>query len=334
MALYRFETSNLSRAKGQSAIARAAYNSRSNLKDHRTGEPKDYRYKEGVEFTGIFAPKDAPEWVHDREKLWNEVERVEDASTRRNQARTARDFKLALPWELDKQQREWLVKDFAREMSRKGMVVDVAIHEPEHDKSDERNYHVHMLCTTREIGPNGFGKKNRDWNRKEELEGWRERWAKLGAKHLERAGQKLEAERFGVAHKTLHKQKEAAVNRGDWDAAKMLDREPTVHMGPNATAMERRGIPTMRGDENRETVGRNFARLHGLSIPPRLKHAFQRTAIKGLEFAVNILEMGVPIMTPEQKAAGRKADREKAFAAQLAEEERQRAARRSHDRDR
>jgi len=57
-------------------------NAREKLRDERTGELKDYIRKDGPLFSGIFAPKDAPEWTHDRAKLWNAVERAEDKSTR------------------------------------------------------------------------------------------------------------------------------------------------------------------------------------------------------------------------------------------------------------
>lgn len=330
MSLYRFEASIVSRKKGQSAIARAAYNSRSKLVDEKTGETKDYRYKGGVEFEGIFAPKNAPDWVHNRQELWNRVEQAE----RRGDAQLAKDFKLALPWELNKEQREWLVKDFAREMSRRGMVVDAAIHEPEDRKSDERNYHVHILCTTRDIGPDGFGKKNREWNTREELEGWRERWAKLGARHLEKAGHKLEAQRYGVAHKTLDKQREAAVNRGDWDAAKMLDREPTKHLGPNATAMERRGLITRKGDENREIEGRNFARQNGFRIPPRLGNVAARAMGSTLDMVSSALNAFAPVLSRKQKWEGRVADQNKEIASDREEKRRQQERERSYDRDR
>jgi hypothetical protein len=189
--------------------------------------------------------------------LWNAVERREDESTRPDQAQLARDLKIALPHELNAEQRLQLVTDFAREMAARGMVVDVAIHAPD-AQSDERNFHVHMLLTMREIGPDGFGKKVREWNRETELQSWKERWSELGARHLERAGFELEAERFRVGHLTLEKQREAALERGDHEAARDLNREPEKHMGPHATAMERQGIVTRNGDLNREIQERNW----------------------------------------------------------------------------
>jgi hypothetical protein len=141
-------------------------------------------------------------------------------------------------------------------MAEKGMIVDVAIHPPD-AKSDDRNVHMHMLLTMREITPDGFGNKVREWNRETELQQWKERWSELGAHHLERAGFEREAERFRVGHLTLEKQREAAFKRGDYAHANELDREPAKHMGPHATAMERRGVETRKGDLNQDIAERN-----------------------------------------------------------------------------
>jgi len=269
MALNRFEAGIVTRGKGQSSIARAAYNAREKLTDERTQEAKDYRYLGEPEWTGIFAPELSPDWARDREKLWNAVERREDQSTRPDQAQLARDFKIALPHELTAQQRLALTKEFSVEMAQKGMVVDVAIHAP-HAENDDRNYHIHMMLTMREITPDGFGKKVREWNRDSELEQWKERWSELGARHLERAGFHQEAERFSVGHLTLEKQREAALRRGDHEWANALDREPARHMGPHARAMENRGIPTRQGDINREIEERNQLR----GIPREIRFAY------------------------------------------------------------
>ena len=154
----------VSRGKGQSAVAKAAYNSRSKLEDERTGQTKDYRKLDGLMFSGVFAPKDAPAWASDRQQLWNAVERREDESNRAASARLAREIRIALPHELTDQQREWLVKDFVREqLTRKGMIADVNIHAPG-GKGDDRNHHAHILVTLRNVGPEGFGLVNREWN--------------------------------------------------------------------------------------------------------------------------------------------------------------------------
>ena len=267
MAQYRFSPAIVSRGGGKSIIAKAAYNAREAIRDERTGELKDYSRKSGgVEFSGIFAPKNAPEWVTDRARLWNAIEQREDRSTRPDQAQLARSLELNLPHELNPEQRKQLVRDFVREQFvRKGMIADVAIHSPDRD-SDERNTHAHILLTLREIGPDGFGKKVREWNSKELNLQWREKWAELGARYLEKAGFALEAERYKTGHLTLEKQREAALKRGDREWAAALDREPTKHLGPHVSAMERRGVETEVGSDHRDILQRNEDRatLHAL----------------------------------------------------------------------
>lgn len=234
MAIYHFTVKVVSRGKGQSAVAKAAYNSRERLEDERTGEAHDYRRKGGIAFSGIFAPEDAPEWAHDREKLYNEIERRE----KRKDAQLLREVEIGLPHELTEEQRERLVKDFVREQFvRSGMVADVAIHEPDKD-GDERNHHAHILLTMRELGPDGFGDKVREWNSREQLEHWREAWERTANRYLERHGHEERIDR-----RTLEEQG--------------IDREPTTHRGPQVDAMERDGIDTERGTQWRETNERN-----------------------------------------------------------------------------
>lgn len=227
MATFHFHAAVVSRGKGQSAIAKAAYNAREALRDERTGELKDYSHRDGVLFTGIFPPENAPEWVRDRAALWNAVERKEDGSTRPAQAQLARSLDLALPHELTDEQRRRLLTDFVREQfQRRGMVADVAIHAPDL-KGDARNHHAHILLTMRELGPEGFGKKVRDWNDRGEVERWREAWERTTNRYLEHHGHEDRVDR-----RTL--------------VAQGIDREPTTHRGPHIDAMERRGIATER----------------------------------------------------------------------------------------
>jgi ATP-dependent exoDNAse (exonuclease V) alpha subunit len=247
MAQYRFSPKIVSRGDGDSVIAKAAYNAREDIRDERTGEMKRHAKRIGLEFSGIFAPKNAPEWAKDRARLWNAVERREDESKRRATAQLARSLELNLPHELNAEQRRQLVRDFVREQFvRKGMIADVAIHRP-HEDGDQRNYHAHILLTMREIGHDGFGDKVREWNGKELNQQWRDKWAELGARYLEKAGFAKEAERYSYAQYDLKKQRQIAFERGDLEHAHALDREATTHMGPHVAAMERRGIETERG---------------------------------------------------------------------------------------
>ncbi len=233
---------NLSRSKGQSAVASAAYNAREQLTDERTGEVKDYSRAQGLLFSGIFTPANAPAWAHDRGKLWNEVERVED----RKDSQLARPIELALPHELTNEQRRFLVQDFVREQFvRKGYVVDVAIHAPNR-KGDQRNYHAHLLIPLRLMDENGFDKhkKQEQWiykNRTQYTLDFREKWANITNCHLARYGHEAR-----IDHRSLKDQG--------------IDREPTQHLGPYATQLERDGERSERGDINRDIEARNNER--------------------------------------------------------------------------
>jgi hypothetical protein len=230
MAIFHMSVKTVSRGKGQSAIAKAAYNARDKIRDEQTGQMKDYARSAGLMFSAIFAPRDAPAWARDRAALWNAVELTE----KRMDAQLAREITLGLPHELTDQQRKQLVTDFVREQfQRKGMVADVSIHAPG-GKGDDRNYHAHILLTMRKIGPEGFGPKVRDWNSREQIENWREAWERIQNRYLERHGHEARVDR-----RTLQ--------------AQGVEREPTTHVGPHAHAIEaRKGRETERGNIYRD----------------------------------------------------------------------------------
>ena len=260
MAQYRLSVHKpISRGKGQSAIAKAAYNARDCIRDERTGQQKDFsRKKDKVLFSGIFVdPKrNAPAWVQDRPALWNAA----SAAEKRKDAREAQEIILNLPHELTAEQRRFMLTDFVREHITRGTgrIADVNMHAPS-KSGDDRNIHAHILMTVREIGPDGFGKQRLEVS-EEQIRHWKEKWAERGAKELRKAGFELEAERWRVGHLTLERQRQAALERGDLAHAETLDREPTKHLGPHVASMERKGIETERGNAYRDTVERNEAR--------------------------------------------------------------------------
>jgi hypothetical protein len=249
MAIYHFDASVISRSKGRSATAASAYRTAEVIKDHRTGEVHDYTRKGGVLHTEIIAPDHAPAWVHDRSALWNAVEDAE----RRKDAQVAREVRVALPSELTTEQNADLVRAFVQEQFvAQGMIADVAIHAPGRE-GDQRNHHAHIMLTTREIGPEGFGAKNRDWNAKELLVDWRGSWAEHVNDTLERCDIH---ER--VDHRTLVAQRadalslaHGAAERGDEPAqaehmarAVELDRPALPSMSAGSWSMMRRGLTT------------------------------------------------------------------------------------------
>jgi hypothetical protein len=249
MAIYHFDASVISRSKGRSATAAAAYRTAEVINDHRTGEMHDYSRKGGVLHTEIIAPDNAPAWVHDRSALWNAVENIE----RRKDAQVAREVRVALPSELTTEQNADLVRAFVQEQFvARGMIADVALHAPGRE-GDQRNHHAHIMLTTREVGPEGFGAKERDWNAKDLLVDWRGSWAEHVNDTLERCDIH---ER--VDHRTLAAQRADALSlahdareRGDEPAqaahmarAVELDRPALPGMSAGSWSMMRRGLVT------------------------------------------------------------------------------------------
>lgn len=247
----------ISRTRGQSAVACAAYRARAVLEDERYGKVQDFSRIKGLEFVWHAAPADAPAWAKDVGQTWNAVERVE---VRRNST-LAREYVAAFPHQLSAEQREWMLKDFVREeFTRKGLIATAVIHAP--DKGDERNFHSHVMVAERPVDAEGWSKhKDRSLQSKETLAEVREKWAELGARQLERAGFEIEAERWRHGHKSLKQQEAAALERGDLAYAEQVrDREPTTHVGHVATAIERKGRVSERGELNREVEARNVER--------------------------------------------------------------------------
>jgi hypothetical protein len=248
----------ISRTKGQSAVACAAYRTRTQLEDERYGKVQDFSRMKGLEFLWHAAPADAPAWAKDVGQTWNEVERAE---VRRNST-LAREYVAAFPHQLNAEQREWMLKDFVREeFTRKGLIATAVIHAPD-QKGDQRNFHTHVMVAERPVDAEGWSKhKDRSLQSKETLAEVREKWAELGARQLERAGFEVEAERWRHGHKSLKQQEVAALERGDLAYAEQVrDREPTTHVGHVAIAIERKGRVSERGELNREVEARNVER--------------------------------------------------------------------------
>jgi len=251
MAIYHLSVKTISRSAGRSATAAAAYRTGEKgmpITDLRTGEVHDYTRKKGVAHAELALPANAPEWASDRGALWNAAEQAE----KRKNSTVAREFEIGLPAELPAEQRQSLILDFAHELAeRHGIAVDVSIHEPGKE-GDNRNHHAHVLCSTRRLAADGFGEKSRELDDlktgPKEVERWRARWAEMGGQALEQAGHQLEADRFKHGHLTLPKQVEAARERDDVEfVAAHEGREPTRHLGPTATAIERRtGQPSRK----------------------------------------------------------------------------------------
>ena len=247
MAIYHMHATVISRASGGSAVAAAAYRSGEKLIDERTGEAHDYSRRDGVDGAEIIAPDGAPDWVRDRDRLWNAGE----AAEKRKDSQVAREVRVALPRELDPDQRRELVRGFVQaEFAGRGMVADVSYHD-----GNSVNPHAHIMLTTRELNSDGFGGKDRSWNSKELLSGWREQWAESANRALDRAGR---SER--IDHRTLAAQRAEAIERGQGARAEKLDRDPEIHLGKAAWMARRRGEGNERTRRNDRICDGNRAR--------------------------------------------------------------------------
>lgn len=216
-------------------MAAAAYRAGEKLTDRTAERSHDYSRRQGVVHSEIMAPPGSAPWLEDREILWNTVEAME----KRKDAQLAREFNMALPHELSAEQRLDLVRDFvSRHFVQKGMVADLALHDPIADQGQNKlNFHAHVMLTLRRATAGGLDPvKTREWNSRELLGVWRAEWALACNTALERAGKRQK-----VDHRTLQAQREAAVARRDTAAALVLKREPEVHVGPKARQVIRQG---------------------------------------------------------------------------------------------
>jgi ATP-dependent exoDNAse (exonuclease V) alpha subunit len=247
MAVYFLNMKTFGRAGGSSAASAAAYRAGERIRDERTGKTYDHSERQDVMHKEIVLPSrfadEEMAWARDRASLWNAAE---SAETRKN-ARVAREYLVALPVELSPPQRLELVRGFSQELSdRYGFAVDLAIHAPrDFPGSDPRNFHAHLLATTREVKVEGLGAKTtlemRDGNRREfglppvidELLHVRERWAAVTNEALQEAR---------IATRVDHRSLEA----------QGIDREPRPQIPRAAFEMERHGYRSVVADRMRE----------------------------------------------------------------------------------
>jgi Ti-type conjugative transfer relaxase TraA len=238
MAIYHFSAKVISRAAGSSAMASAAYRSASRLHDDRLDRHHDFSNKSGVVHSEVMLPDGAPEHLSDREKLWNEVEAVE----KRIDAQLAREIEFAIPREMSQGQGIEVARDFVREeFVDRGMIADLNVHWDIGADGLARP-HAHVMLTMREVGEDGFGKKNRDWNRTDLLEKWRERWSE----HVNDRLAELDID-ARIDHHSLE--------------AQGIDLEPQHKIGPAASRMAADGLESERLDEHRAIARANGEKI-------------------------------------------------------------------------
>lgn len=257
MAIYHFSGQIMSRiskhtGKPKSPLAAAAYRSGEKLVDEVDNQAFFYK-RDIVPVNYILVPDHAPDWATNREKLWNEVNRIE----KNYNAQFAREFNVALPVELTNEQQERLTLDFCQEaFVDRGMVADIAIH-----RDDKNNPHFHVMLTIRPFNEDGTwgvkakreykfnkngehildknGKKafnkvdTTDWNSKEVFNSWRKLWADKANQYLEK---------FEVNQSISHLSNE---DRG-------IEKMPTIHEGYVARQMEKNGQKSERVSFNKK----------------------------------------------------------------------------------
>ncbi len=239
------------RSSGRSSVAAAAYRSGELIVDERTGLVHDYTKKGGVEFTRIYAPDNAPTFARDRSSLWNAVEFKEN----RSNSCTASELEVAFPYEFNALQRREAGDMICTEIMRRyGCAVDIAYHQPNRE-GDERNFHAHILFTTR-----GFDDTTKDGWSKNKYRDLASDKITVDGKSTTRGQEEVKSLRAFTAE-SMNK----IAERDNLDvrtehlsfAARGIEKEPTQKMGYMATQLERRGIETERGDINRAIIASN-----------------------------------------------------------------------------
>ena len=253
----------VARSKGASVIAKAAYNARDKLQDEYYGKTHDYSKKTDLVFSKIFLPEHIPKEFLNREYLWNEVEKIEKSKN----SQLARNLLFELPRELNEQDRIKLISEFIEEnFTSKGMIADCNIHNPMASDNEEQP-HAHILLTLREIDSEGKWKpkcrkeyildengekiklksgnyKSRkvnlnDWNEPDKAKEWRENFSKKANEYLARNNidKKIDPRTFEEQGR---------------------EELPQIHLGTSSYQMEKKGIQTERGNQNRKIIALNL----------------------------------------------------------------------------
>ena len=251
----------ISRGKGKSAVAAAAYRAGESIKNEYDGQVHDYTSKKGIVHAEILLPENAPVEYLNRSELWNAVEKIEKAKN----AQLSREVRLALPKVFSLEQNIDIVHEYVQQnFVSKGMCADICIH----DRGDG-NPHAHVMLTMRPFEKDGtWGAKSKmeyilddngeriklpsgrpktkkisvtGWDEQGNAEIWRKSWADILNNHFEKCGHEIT-----VDHRSYARQG--------------LEILPTIHLGVVAHGLEKRGIATERGDINRSIKTAN-ARL-------------------------------------------------------------------------
>ncbi len=283
---------------GSSAIEQSSYISRTTMYSERDGRNYYPKYSEDLVHTEVMLPANAPPEYSDSAVLWNSVEKIEKAKD----AQLARTFRVELPNEWTYNLAIETMRDFVkRNFTDVGMCAQFAIHDSENKNTGQRNLHCHIMLTLRGIDEQGkwmskqkkvylkdengeriplidkatgkqkVDKQNRkqwkcttiptnDWNSKEKVGLWRKDLADTINSVNEQIGN---TENFWE-HRSFKEQG--------------LDIEPQIHLGEKASALERAGIKSIRGDINRDIIARNVHIINARIALEEAKKALEELA--------------------------------------------------------
>jgi len=312
---------------GHSAVEQSSYISREKMYSEYDGQTYYPKYSEDLVHTEVMLPENAPAEYSDPAVLWNSVEMAEQNNSR---AQLARTYRVELPNEWSYELATEVMRDYIqRNFVSKGMCAQFAIHDSENKETGQRNLHCHILLTLRGIDEQGqwmpkqkkvyltdeqgeriplidkktgqqkVDKQNRkqwkcktidtnDWNNRENAKLWRRDLADTINAVNQRIG---ETENFWE-HRSFKEQG--------------LDIEPQIHLGEKASALERAGIHTIRGDINRSILANNAVIEQARATYIHAKNALETIKAKS-QSAIQTVKNEILDMIRE--VAKRRADR-------------------------
>ena len=252
-------TKSITRSKGQSAVASAAYRSGKRLEDKRYGKIQDYSSRVGIISADIILPSSLKNQSSasniDRQTLWNTAESAE----KRKDSRVAREWIVNLPFELLEDERKRMAHEFSQSLCDKyGVIADCCLHRPSEKEvargADPRNFHAHIMLTTRQAALDDAGKIVLGDKATIELSDTKRR--SLGLSRVDDEIVELRQLWEQIANRYLAKYGIDLIDCRSY-ADRDLDITPEIKMGKEATQMERDGIATEKGDINRAIRQRN-----------------------------------------------------------------------------
>ena len=269
---------------GSSAVDKSAYISRTTMYSEYDGTTYYPKYTEDLVHNEVMLPVNAPAEYSDPSVLWNSVEMRESKSAK---AQLARSYKINLPNEWSYELAIEVMRDYVkRNFVDDGMCAQFAIHDSENPNTHQRNLHCHIMLTMRPILEDGsWGDKQKkiyaldaDGNKirkkngqykctTQDVTGWNSRenarkWRKDLADTINAVNDKNGLRENFWEHRSF--------------AEQGLDTIPQIHLGEKASALERAGIQTERGNVNRRIMEQNKAILTAKMLVAKAEEQLQK----------------------------------------------------------